>query len=96
MMKRILLYAMAASIPALFGLQAWQSDRYARLESELRSLEKSQIEWIESNKRLIAGMAVLGSAERIERIAREDLNMQRIQPEAVLQVRVVPRGRIDG
>jgi cell division protein FtsL len=96
MINRPLLYAMAISVPAMLGLQVWQTSRYTHVEAELRALEKSQGEWIESNKRLIAGMAVLGSTERIERIARDDLSMEKIAPEAVLQVRISPAGGIDG
>lgn len=97
MKNRLFLYAIALSIPAALGLQAWQSARYAHVEAELRSLEKAQVEWLESNKRLIAGMAILGSSERIERIAVQNLGMKKIKPEAVLQVRISPSGRgIDG
>jgi cell division protein FtsL len=96
MKNRLFLYLIAVSIPAVLGLQAWQSSRYARVEAEVRALEKAQIEWLESNKRLIAGMAVLGSSERIERVAMNDLGMQKIKPEAVLQVHVRSRGGLDG
>ncbi|MFA6508219.1 MAG: cell division protein FtsL [Treponemataceae bacterium] len=97
MKNRLFLYAIALSIPALLGLQAWQSARYARVENELRTLEKSQVEWLESNKRLIAGMAILGSSERIEKIAVHNLGMHKIKPESVLQVRIAPSGRgLDG
>jgi len=96
MKNRLFLYAVAVSIPALLGLQAWQSNRYARLETEVRSLERAQSDWLESNKRLIAGMAVLGSSERIERIATNELGMRKIKPEAVLQVRVSASGGLDG
>jgi cell division protein FtsL len=96
MKNRLLLYVLALSVPAVLGLQAWQASRYSRVETELRALERTQIEWIESNKRLIAGMAVLGSSERIERVAKHDLSMQKIKPEAVLQVRVSQSGGLDG
>lgn len=96
MNNRLFLYAVAVSVPALLGLQAWQSTRYARVEAELRSLEHAQAEWLESNKRLIAGIAVLGSSARIENIAVGDLGMRKIKPESVLQVRVDPSGGQDG
>lgn len=96
MKKRILLYLMAISLPLLLGLQAVQERRYAVVEAELRSLERSQVDWIESNKRLIAGMAVLRSSSRIERIARDELGMKKIAPEAVLQVQVRKGGKNDG
>jgi cell division protein FtsL len=93
MRRIILLYLAALSIPAFLGLSAWQSSRYASLERELRRLEAAQEEWIESNKRLIAGIAVLSSSERIEHIARNELDLRRIPPEEVLQIRIEEEGR---
>jgi cell division protein FtsL len=85
-MNKLTFYLMAFSIPLLLGLAAWQSARYGDLEREIRQLEKSQKEWIENNKRLIAGITVLSSPERIEHIARDELGMEKKQPEEVLQV----------
>lgn len=96
MSKRLVPYLLALSVPFLLGLQAWQSARYARVEAEVRALEKAQVEWLESNKRLIAGMAILGSSERIERIAKDELGMFKIRPESVTRVRVASAGGLDG
>jgi cell division protein FtsL len=88
MIKRFLFYVFILSIPAFLGLAAWQSSRYGDLERELKKLEKNQEEWIENNKRLIANIAVLSSPERIERIARDELGLQKKQPEDVLQISI--------
>ncbi|MDR0561188.1 MAG: septum formation initiator family protein [Spirochaetaceae bacterium] len=89
MKKRlILLYFFALTIPFLLGVTAWQSSRYAALEREVKRLEDEQEVWIESNKRLIAGIAVLSSPERIEKIAKEELGLSKIRPEDVLQIRI--------
>jgi cell division protein FtsL len=95
MRRIILLYLAALSIPAFLGLGAWQSSRYAGLEGELRRLEAAQEEWIESNKRLIAAIAVLSSSERIEHIARNDLELRKIPPEDVLQIRIGGENGLD-
>ncbi|MDR2370255.1 MAG: cell division protein FtsL [Treponema sp.] len=89
-MKRrtLLLYFTALTIPLLFGLDVWQSVRYTALERETSRLEDAQEEWIESNKRLMAGIAVLSSSERIENIALHDLELEKIPPEAVLQIKI--------
>ncbi|MDR0877699.1 MAG: cell division protein FtsL [Treponema sp.] len=89
-MKRlyVLLYVVVLTIPIFLGLNAWQSARYISLEREINRLEDAQVEWVESNKRLIAGIAVLSSPERIEHIAQKDLQLSRIQPEDVLLVRI--------
>jgi cell division protein FtsL len=76
------------TIPLFLGLNAWQSSRYTSLEREIGRLEDAQTEWIESNKRLIAGIAVLSSSERIEFIAQHELKLERIAPEDVLQIRI--------
>jgi cell division protein FtsL len=88
MRRRVLLYVIVFTIPLCLGLSAWQSSRYTALEREISRLEEAQAEWIESNKRLIAGIAVLSSPERIEHIAQYELDLDRIQPEHVLQIRI--------
>lgn len=97
MKKRALLYLFALGIPVFLGMAVAQSDRYARIASEVDALKASQREYLESNKRLIAGLAVLGSSDRVESIAREVLGMEKIKPEDVLQVRIARgAGDIDG
>jgi cell division protein FtsL len=92
MMRRCLfLYFVVFSIPLFLGIIAWQSARYAELERETRRLEAVQEDWVESNKRLIAGIAVLASSERINHIALHDLGLSRIRPEDVLQIRIERR-----
>jgi cell division protein FtsL len=91
--RYVLLYLTVLTIPLFLGLNAWQSNRYAALEREINRLEDAQAEWIESNKRLIAGIAVLSSSERIEYIAKNELELDRIQPEDVLQIRIEGRGK---
>jgi cell division protein FtsL len=91
-MKKFLFYLMVLSVPALLGLAAWQSARYGDLERELLRLERSQQEWIENNKRLIAGIALLSSPGRIEHIARNELGMQKKRPEDVLQIHITGSG----
>ncbi|GHV61587.1 hypothetical protein AGMMS49587_06110 [Spirochaetia bacterium] len=88
MRRYFLLYFVCLTIPCLLGLVAWQSARYTALERETRRLETAQEQWVESNKRLIAGIAVLSSSERIESIARHDLDLVKIRPEDVLQIKI--------
>jgi cell division protein FtsL len=98
-MKRshiVALYFLTLSIPALLGLNAWQSCRYADLERETVRLESAQEEWINSNRRLIAGIALLSSSERIEYIARNELGLTKKQPAEVLQILIKRRAGVDG
>jgi cell division protein FtsL len=88
-MKRFLLfYALVLTMPLLLGLLVVQSARYAELERSVAEVEKAQGEWLESNKRLIMGISILSSSERIEHIASEELGLSRIEPEDVLQIRI--------
>ena len=86
--RYFLLYFAVVTIPLFLGLCVWQSNRYGNLRRELDRLEAAQTEWVESNKRLIAGIAVLSSPERIEHIAQNELELRKIRPEDVLQVRI--------
>jgi len=88
MIRRFFFYLLFLSFPAFLGLIAWQSARYSDLERELVRLEKNQEEWVESNKRLIANITALSSPGRIERIAREELGLQKKRPEEVLQISI--------
>ncbi|MDR0760130.1 MAG: cell division protein FtsL [Treponema sp.] len=88
MSRRILLYVLTLTIPMCLGLAAWQSAKYTELTWEIEKLESVQGEWVENNKRLIAGIAVLSSSERIENIAKKDLGLVKKQPEEVLQIKI--------
>jgi cell division protein FtsL len=96
MKGRILLYFFTLTIPFLLGLATWQSTRYTELTWEVERLEASQEEWVENNKRLIAGIAVLSSSERIENIAKNDLGFVKKRPEDVLQIRIEGGPGLDG
>jgi len=82
------LYLMAFTIPLFLALLVWQSNRYQNLNRELSRLEKTQEEWVESNKRLIASIAEYSSPQRIGDIARNQLNLRKIRPEDTLQVKI--------
>ncbi|WP_461253537.1 FtsB/FtsL family cell division protein [Treponema sp. R8-4-B8] len=89
MIKRyLLLYFLVLTIPLCLGILVWQSNRYQNLVKELERLEQTQTEWIESNKRLIAGIGEYSSPERIESLAKSELELQKIPPEYFLQVKI--------
>jgi cell division protein FtsL len=86
--RRFFFYFIVISIPLLLALVTWQSARYGDLERELEKLETTQEEWVENNKRLIAGIAVLSSPDRIEHIALDELGLEKKTPEEVLQISI--------
>ncbi|MDR0669108.1 MAG: cell division protein FtsL [Treponema sp.] len=92
MKKYPLVYVAALTIPAMLALVSWQSTRYMNLERELAALEAEQEEYVETNNRLIAQIAMLSSPERIAYVAREQFGLIRIRPEDVLQIKIAGEG----
>jgi cell division protein FtsL len=89
MIKRfVFLYLFVFSVPVFLGIAVWQSIRYAELDRNARRLEAVQEDWVENNRKLIAGIAVLSSSSRISQVAIHDLRLTKMQPENVLQVRI--------
>jgi hypothetical protein len=86
--RQLLLYGAVLLIPLFLGGAAWQSSRYSNLEREIHLLEVAQEEWMESNHRLIAGIAVLSSSGRIEGIARDELGLVKKRPQEVLLIQI--------
>jgi len=86
--RYVLLYFFVLTIPLFLGIAAWQSIRYVELDKGVRRLEAAQEDWVESNKRIIAGIAVLSSSRRIEQVAVHDLRLTKIEPEDVLQIKI--------
>jgi cell division protein FtsL len=96
MKGRILFYGLIASMPLLLGAVVLQSIRYAELAKDVKGIESAQEECMESNKRLIAGIAVLSSSERIREIATNELGLVKKAPEDVLQIRIEGEHGLDG
>ena len=86
--RHALLYFFVFTIPIFLGIAAWQSVRYTEMEREVRRLEAVQEDLVETNKRLIAGIAVLSSSSRIGQVAIYDLGLSKMRPEHVLQIRI--------
>ncbi len=84
--KKVLLCLLALAIPVMLYLYAVQARRYTDLEKDLRDLERKQAELIEQNKKLVSDISVLSSADRIEKIALEDLGMHKAQAEDIVRV----------
>ena len=74
------------TIPLVLCLYAAQARRYTALTSEIRELEKKQEKLIEENKKLVSDIAVLSSADRIEKIAVEELGMHKAETEEIVRV----------
>lgn len=84
--KVLLICLLSASIPFLLVLYAMQAKKYTDLSKEITELEAKQEQLIEENKRLISDISVLSSAERIEKIATEELGMHKASSEDIIRV----------
>ena len=84
--KAILICLFALSIPVMLGLYAMQVKKYTDLSKEVLELESKQEKLIEENKKLVSDISQLSSAERIEKIAVEELGMHKAEAEDIVRV----------
>ena len=77
-MNRLVVLLIALSMPMLLLLNSWQAYRYEALTRETVRLERHQHDVIEEQKRAIAALSVLRSPARVRDIAREQLDLERV------------------
>lgn len=85
-LKKTIIVIIAAMIPVMLCLYALQAKRYTDLTKEIAALEKKQEKLIEDNKKLVSDISVLSSADRIEKIAVEELGMHKAESEDIVRV----------
>ncbi len=83
---KVLICLFVLAIPAMLCVYAVQARQYTILTKEVRELEKKQEKLIEENKKLVSDIAVLSSADRIEKIAVEELGMHKAETEDIVRV----------
>jgi len=86
MIKRLFFMLAVVSVPVLMMLQVLQGYNYEIALDKLDSLEKQQLDKLEENKRVLAGIAVYDAPERIYSIAVNTLELSPADPEKVVQV----------
>ncbi len=84
----VLVYFIALLIPLLLVLQTIQVHKYKTLQSEVKELERKQVELVEENRKLISDISVLSSSDRIEKIAEEELGMHKADTEDIVRVEI--------
>lgn len=84
--KIIFISLLAVCVPVLLFLYAVQAEKYTALAREVTDLEAKQEKLIEENKRLVSDISILTSAERIEKIATEELKMHKANSEDIIRV----------
>ncbi|MCQ2575648.1 MAG: cell division protein FtsL [Treponema sp.] len=85
-LKIILISICTLAIPALLCLYAVRTNQYSALTREISQIEREEAELIEENKRLVSEISKLSSAERIEKIATEELGMHKAEKEDIIRV----------
>jgi hypothetical protein len=94
-MKRYLLPTLALAGSLLVIGTVWQAVRYESLAESARNVELQQEDWVEQNRKLAAGIAVLSSRERAATIAAS-LGLEKIAASHRLMIVVPERGRGSG
>lgn len=82
---RIIAVFFSLTLPIFIFLNVWQVFHHRQVRAEIASLEAEQREWLENNKRVLAGITVLSSPERIDKIAK-DLALEQGPEEKVLYI----------
>lgn len=90
-MKKKLTAALIFFIPVLLFLSVWQSYRYDLLSREVADLEQMQKEIFEKNKKIVMGIEFLKSPFRINKIADEELELEKINPDRILRIELGSR-----
>mgnify|MGYP001019417180 FL=1 len=85
-MKRLAALILTVSIPYLFFLTVKQSQVYNALEREVNAYNDEQNRLIAENKRKISAISILSKPQRIEKIAVEELNMQKADSSDIIRV----------
>lgn len=94
-LKIILISLVALSVPVLLFMYAVQAKKYTDLSREIVELENKQEKLIEENKRLVSDISILSSAERIEKIATEELGMHKAESDDIIRVEMTGEKKND-
>ena len=86
-MNRKLLLFCAATLPLFLGAVVVQAIQYQDLKRDVAAMEKEQDVWVEKNKKVLAGVNVLRSPERIETLAEKDPGLKAVGAEETVKVR---------
>ena len=82
-MKKLLLLFIVATVPGIIFLTVRQVYTYNRIDKEVRSLILDQRDLFEQNKRMVANLSILSSPGRIDELAEEILELEKISIETV-------------
>ena len=85
-MNRKLLLFCAATLPLFLLAVVAQSIQYQDLQRETALKERQQTQWVEKNKKVLAGVTVLRSPQRIETLAEGDAGLQVVGADRTIKI----------
>jgi len=85
-MRVVVAVFLTLGIPFFLFVGVWQSSRYKAIERSVVDYEREQYRLIEENKRKISGIAILLRNERIEKIAKDSLKMQKASSDRIVRI----------
>ncbi len=92
-MNRKWLLIGAATLPIFLMGVVVQAIQYQDVQREVALKERQQAEWVEKNKKALAGVTVLGSPQRIETLAEKDPGLLPVGADKTVKVRFQTSGR---
>ena len=96
-MRRTFRLLLIITIPAFVFVNIYQTYVYQSVGQSVALLESHEKSWLEQNKRVVAGIAVLSSPARIDQIATSKLGLKQRILEPTLRVTAPPQsGSHDG
>jgi cell division protein FtsL len=85
-MKKVIIIILTCILPLMLFFEVWGVFLNQQLSGEINALENEQNEWLEKNKKLVAAIAVYSSPERVEKVVREDLDLEKSDPGAIMNI----------
>lgn len=79
------------AVPALVFVNLYQAWRYESFRREVLAREALQKQWLEDNKQLLTGIAVLSSPQRIGDLAQRELGLGLLPSQKIIKVQIDPR-----
>lgn len=85
-MNRKMILIGAVTLPLFLMAVVLQAIQYQDLQREVASKEQQQLEWVEKNRKMLAGVTVLRSPQRIEALAAADPGLQSVGADRTVKV----------
>ncbi len=89
-MKKFLFFLVIISVPLLLFMNARQSFKYERLETEIDSYELEQKEWLEENKKMLSTYSVFSSPARVQKITEDNSDLHISAPGQSIIINIKP------